>query len=152
LRSFDPLRRDYSVVLGRETSTQLNNGIIVGRRGAPFLRMMLEAYRSYVGARREMWGYFPTILPHQLADIFPHLVHVEETSIARPNWHREELKQLYVGRSYNWTSNYCVHVWSALDKSWLPPTPRSKAELAVTKSTLGQIMKHALYGDKDRHA
>ena len=38
LKSFDDLRR-YDFTLGRETSYSLNNGVMVGRRGAPFAQV-----------------------------------------------------------------------------------------------------------------
>ena len=38
LKSFDDLRR-YDFTLGRETSFALNNGVMVGRRGAPFAQV-----------------------------------------------------------------------------------------------------------------
>ena len=145
VRSFDPLRLNYSVVLGRETGGGLNNGIIVGRRNAPFLRIWLEAYRSYQG-EREVWGYTPVILPHRLAEIFPHLVHVEERSIARPNWTPEEMERLYNGTTYNWTSNYCVHWWSHVSANWMQLAPRGLDDVGRINSTLGQVVRHALYG------
>ena len=84
LKSFDVLRR-YAMVLGRESGGQLSNGVIIAEREAPFLSIWLEAYRSYRG-REEGWGYLSTVVPHQLAALFPHLIHVEETSLNRPNW------------------------------------------------------------------
>jgi hypothetical protein len=109
--------------------------------------MVLEAYRSYLGERRNLWSYSACGVPHRLAEVFPHLVHVEETSIAQPNWQPEGLKQIFFENNYNWTSNYCVHVWGKMTENGLtPPVPSNPEELAACKSMLGQIMRHALYG------
>jgi len=59
LRSFDPLRRK-SLTMGRESSASISNGIIVGRRGAVFMRLWLEAYRTF---NPDVWAYHSTEVP-----------------------------------------------------------------------------------------
>jgi len=61
LRSFDPLRR-LPLTLGCESvkpPLRLANGIIIGRPGAVFLRLWLEAYKTYDGR----WNYCSIQVP-----------------------------------------------------------------------------------------
>jgi hypothetical protein len=144
LKSFDPLRL-HAMVLGRETLYHINSGVIVARRGAPFLSLWLDAYHSYKG-RAEPWGELATGVPHKLAVTYPHLIHVEETSINRPNWKESEVRQLYLGH-YDWTGNYAVHVW----QHDLPPAapPERPGDVDGLDSTLGEICRLILYGSMD---
>ena len=52
LKSLDPLRV-HKLTLGVSGPNEISNGIIIARRGAPFLRMWLENYHSYVPG---VWG------------------------------------------------------------------------------------------------
>lgn len=142
LKSFDPLR-NYSTVMGRETDDKLNNGIIVARRGATFLRLMQAAYRSYRG-HNESWEYTPVVLPHRLAAIFPDLIHIERTSIARPNMDEAEMRRFFRG-VYDWSNNYCVHVWTNNGRYRLPSQP---PKTSLRNWTLCNIIYYILYDKK----
>ena len=134
LQSFHPLR-EYEVTLGRETSKALANGIILAKRAAAFLRIWLETYHTYSSKE---WGAHSTAMPHKLLQLFPHLLHVEETSLIRPNIH--EIDLLFQGH-YPWRNNYAMHVWKRRG-----PVPQNSAQLKGLNSTLGDIMRHVLYG------
>jgi len=86
-----------------------------------------------------------TIVPHQLAAIYPHLIHVEETSLNRPNWQADEVRTLYLGH-YDWSQNYAIHVWQRSAPSKIPQVPEDINQL---NSTLGQISRFILYGSKE---
>jgi len=61
-RSFDPLRR-MPLTLARESIlpiVTISNGIIVCRRGAVFLRLWLETYRTF---DPDVWSYHSTHIP-----------------------------------------------------------------------------------------
>ena len=133
LRSFHPLRQ-YEVTLGRETKVSLANGIILAKRAPAFLRIWLETYRSY---RSNEWAAHSTQMPHKLLQLFPHLLHVEETSLVRPNFNEKDL--LFRGH-YPWQNNYAMHVWKKKG-----PVPQNSTQLKGLNSTLGDIMRHVLY-------
>ena len=62
LRSFDPLRR-MPLTVGRESLepvAAVANGIIACRRGAVFMRLWLETYRTY---NPRAWAYHSTKIP-----------------------------------------------------------------------------------------
>ena len=133
LKSFDDLRK-YDVTLGRETNFSLANGIIMAKRGAAFLRIWLETYHSF---REDEWGEHSCVMPNKLLSVVPHLVHVEETSLLRPNWKETDL--LFSGH-YPWRKNYAIHVWKRRGK-----VPQNPTDLINLNSTLGEIMRHVLF-------
>lgn len=133
MRSFEPLLQ-HDVTLGRETPTGLANGFILAKRAAPFLRLWLETYHTYQVSE---WSTHSVRIPHQLLQLFPHLLHVEETSLVRPNY--REAKQLFYGK-YPWEKNYAIHVWKRRG-----PVPKNSSELKGMNSTLGDVMRHILY-------
>ena len=54
----------------------------------------------------------PGLVPYNLWKRFPHLVHVEETTLHRPNYF--ELEKIWRSETYNWRDNYSVHLWFRL--------------------------------------
>ena len=138
LKSFDPLRQ-FPFVLGRESGDSIGNGIIVARKDTLFLRLMLEQYWSYMGPDEE-WAKQSVHNVHKLAYVYPHLIHVEETSLNRPNW--MERSQIYAG-NYNWTNNYAMHLWLRL---WPKEKQPSGLEDIQSNTTIGEIVRHILFG------
>ena len=59
LRSFDPLRR-LPLTLARESGDAIANGIIVGRPGVVFMRLWIEAYKTY---DPKVWSYHSIFVP-----------------------------------------------------------------------------------------
>jgi hypothetical protein len=119
------------VTLGRETPGALSNGLILAKRSAAFVRIWLETYHTF---QISEWSLHSCELPHRLMQLFPHLVHVEETSFVRPNW--QEKKLLFSGH-YPWRQNYAVHVWKRHGK-----VPENSTEIRELNSTLGEAMRH----------
>ena len=136
VKSFDPLRV-YDLVLGRELPGSLANGIIVARKGAPFLRIWHETYRDY---RPKKWAYNSVSVPSLLSDLLPHLIHIELKSLVRPNY--LETKLLY-DSVYDWSRNYCVHLYKGRGVS----RPSRPEDIDRKNSTVGQIMRLLYYGD-----
>ena len=139
VRSFTPLRQ-FHFVIGRETADGLCNGIMVAERDAPFLRLILEQYHSYQGSNEE-WAGKSVYSPHKLALLYPHLVHVEETTLNRPNW--KEKDQIYDGR-YNWKNNYAVHLWM---RTWpKEKRPNGVEDILTKKTTFAELARLAIFG------
>lgn len=142
LQSFDPLRQ-YEMVLGREQPEALCNGIIIARRGAPFLQLILNLYDSYLGDDEE-WGYRANREPHRLALSHPELIHIEETSLDRPNWKESPL--IYSGL-YDWRSNFAMHLWV---RKWPEQdVPQGLKDVATANTTIGEMTRWILYGSSD---
>lgn len=139
LKSFDPLLK-YRTVLGRETAFGVCNGIIVACKGAPFIRLMLEQYRSYEGFEEE-WALKSVENLHRLVAMYPHLVHLEETSLNRPSWF--EKTSLY-HHQYDWSRNFAVHLFV---RSWPEVMrPSTLEELMLLDSTMGEMTRAIVYG------
>ena len=92
----------------------------------------------------EIWAGKATQVPHNLSQLYPHLIHVEERSLGHPNWDETEISELYRGH-YNWSGNYAVHVWGRNRRFH---HPRSPADIDRLDSTLGEICRLVLYGSK----
>ena len=142
VKSFTPLRR-FPFVIGRETPGGLCNGIMVAERGAPFLRLLLEQYHTYLGSY-EGWNRKSVVNANILAGLYPHLVHVEETTLNRPNW--KEMDQIYDGW-YNWTQNYAVHLWVRL---WPDEKrPNGVEDILTKKTTFAELARLAIFGSHE---
>jgi len=142
LKSFDPLLR-HNYVMGRVTPDQINSGIVLSRRGEAFLSLWLESYKSYKG-KGETYTHKATIVPHKLAELYPHLIHVEEESLNKPNWKPEGMRQLYTGH-YNWSDNYAIHLWHRYLPSGVS-VPKKPEDIEHLNSTLGEVIRFILYG------
>lgn len=104
VKSFDAMR-SHDFTMGRPVSYALNNGVMLGRQGAPFAQIWLETYRS--PSLRLDYGYESVRTAHNLSQLFPHLVHVEERSLAQPNYLNVEA---FYRDPYDWSDNYAIHV------------------------------------------
>jgi len=137
LRSFSPLLVSETV-LGRETSFGLGSGIIVARPQAPFICMWRQGYRTYIPWPWN-WANYAVWTPNKLAKAIPDHVHIEEDTLHHPNFDHSDL--LFRGH-YNWSRSYAMHIWKRYG-----PVPDSPDEMDSLDSTLGEVMRHAYYGD-----
>ena len=74
LRPFDPLLQ-HEFVMGMEPGTGLCNAVILARGDAEFLQLWREQYRSFDGSR---WNHHSVVLPWQMAQAHPQLIHVAD--------------------------------------------------------------------------
>ena len=138
LRSFDDLRGNM-VVYPRENNDKdkIQPAMLLGQRGSPFLRIVLELYRSYRG-EHESWDRVGLTAPNDLAEMFPHLIYVIEDSLNFPS--PEELFQGH----FNWTDNYVVHLWR--NRFEIPNGP---SDIKKLDSAFGEIMRYIYFGSKN---
>ena len=129
--SFDPLRK-YDFTLGRETKTLLANGVMLARRGAPFLRVWLETYRNY---QPNEWTANSNEMAHKIAAILPNLIHIEKDTLVFPNPAHVDL--LY-RKHYDWRTNYCIHLYMHENYKF----PVGPDELTKFNGASGEIMRH----------
>ena len=80
------------------------------------------------------------MMAHRLANIYPHLIHVEKTAFTNPYYKMNS--QMYGPKYYNYSNNYSVHVYC--EKFFFIPS--NEDELRGYNCTLGNIMRHVLYG------
>jgi len=139
IKSFDPLRQ-YSVTFGRENNFGVCNGIIIAERGAPFLRLLREQYHSYIGVQ-EMWAQKSVINTDLLARLYPHLVHIEDTTLNFPDYRHRVW--IYNGW-YNWTQNYAIHLWMRLWPMHL--RPNGFEDVLIKKTTFAEVARRIIFG------
>ena len=137
VKSFDTLR-SHDFTMGRPVSYALNNGVMLGRQGAPFAQIWLETYRS--PSLRLDYGYESVRTAHNLSQLFPHLVHVEERSLAQPNYLNVEA---FYRDPYDWSDNYAVHVMGET----VARIPTDAESLKGYDCMLGEVMRLAYFGD-----
>ncbi|KAL8596280.1 hypothetical protein ACOMHN_021320 [Nucella lapillus] len=107
LRSLDDLRQ-YPVVMGTETGTQLGNGFFLAEPEAEFLRLWQANYSDF---KDSQWAEHSTVRPKRLSLDYPHLVHIVDTFF-NPNYLRMPamFSRKYVLR-YDWSQHYGVHLY-----------------------------------------
>ncbi|XP_069114888.1 uncharacterized protein [Argopecten irradians] len=140
LKSFAPLRR-YEFSMGLEyhgTPGRLNNGIIIAKKNAAFLNIWQETYRNFT--ERE-WDQHSSIIPYNLQYQFPHLIHVEESSLNYPSGPD---RRLIYDEIYDWRSNYAIHLWHELHALTHSPT-----DIKSMNTTFGQISRYVYYNTTD---
>ena len=138
LKSFDPLRH-YNYTMGIEYHGypgRLNNGIIIAREGATFIKYWRETYHNF---RKSEWDEHDTQVPYELQFQFPYLIHVEEKTLNYPSG--KELDLIYE-RRYDWSNNYAMHLWSRLHDMEHGP-----AAIKTMNTTFGEITRFIHYGD-----
>ena len=132
LKSFDPLRV-YDTVLGKERWNGLCNGIILAKPNAKFIKLWLYSYRYY----SKRWDYNSIQFPLKLSRRLPGLLHIEESSLHRPNW--MELQYLYGNKQYDWSKNYAIHLWFRFYRK-----EHDFGNIGQVNSTFGQIVRYIL--------
>ncbi|XP_077985636.1 uncharacterized protein LOC144440206 [Glandiceps talaboti] len=151
----DPLRK-YDYVAGREDGYLLSGAVMMASKDSQFLK---EFYKSYEETYRDYCYNCNAIVDHHnLAEKFPHLIHIENYSMHRPdniNW-----KTLFY-RKFDWQNgHYTFHIWKDSLKlwSWIG-APRQKdgnyirefnlQNIRELDSAFGEMSRFIYYGTKD---
>jgi len=86
-------------------------------------------------------------VPFNLARRFPHLAHLDEDRINRPNF--DELQLIWGSGRFDWRRNYAVHLWYRLWKDQSPyyrgVTPDDD-NVKTWNATFGEMARSILYG------
>lgn len=135
LKSFDPLRK-HNFTLGLESPFHLGNGVIVSVKNAEFLKLWYDEYRSFSDLE---YNIHSVIVPYILSLKYPGLINVEMDTINYPDWSSHGLDLLYYKR-YDWSRNYCIHMWYRLHKKEYTP-----AYIKTLNSTFGEIARFIYY-------
>ena len=78
-------------------------------------------------------------MAHRLSQIYPHLIHIEESSFVHPTW--QHVADLY-NNNYNLSDNYSIHLY--LKKLYY--IPDIVEDLDGYNCTVGAAMRMVLYG------
>jgi len=129
LRPFDPLLQ-HPFVMGMEPGSGLCNAVILAQPDAQFLRRWQDEYRSF-DARR--WNHHSVVLPWQLAQAHPELIHVADKYAFFYPTHNDPVHRYLWGQQPQ-----LQHIMVRLGKNLL----RLLAEQLTGRR---DDMKHALY-------
>lgn len=138
LNSLDPVRK-FDATLGKEKPPKFIAGIIIGRKGALFLKLVYESYRD--NYRWFDWDYNCARVAYQIYLARPDLLHVEPYKFTTPDWHERNLLWDSV---IDWRDLYLIHIMGHSIRTEY--TPDSIQQL---NSTFGEIMRFIYYGRPD---
>lgn len=147
IRPLDDLRR-YECTVGLEQPTQVCGSAIICSKSSFFLLLWINSYLD--DYRINEWAYNSGKVPFKLAKRYPHLVHLEEYRINRPNFN--ELDQIWGPSKFEWTENYLLHIWYRLWKTLSPyydgiePDPHT---IKIMNNSFGEIARNIYYGSSD---
>jgi hypothetical protein len=141
LKSFEPLLC-YNITLAHESEDTLGNGIIVAKQNSKFIKIWIENYVE--DFQPDKWDFNSVQTAMKLAKKYPELIHIEAKSMLHPSW-ENELQYLYQENLYyNWTRNYCIHIWTQVNLASQNPDVIKKLN-----STYGQVMRYIWYGSSN---
>ena len=130
----------YDMVMGEELKGWLTNGIMLAKRQAPFLKEWYRAYKK--NFNDYVWNLNSVVLPGMIWKIHPEMIHVEHNSMNHPTWESSGMQQLYgEGDLYDWSNNYCVHLWYRKYDIDLDPET-----IKPLNTTVGQLFRYIYYG------
>ncbi|XP_069132313.1 uncharacterized protein [Argopecten irradians] len=137
IRSLDPLRK-YNFTLSHELDINLSNGLIMSARNASFLNVWYNEYATFDGV---VWAHHSTIVPYQLSQKYPHLIHIEKKTFVNPDYTNVDM---IFKENFNWSNNYAIHLYIRYYK-----VEHNFTDIRHLNTTLGSVARHVLYGIKE---
>ncbi|XP_021344386.1 uncharacterized protein LOC110444323 [Mizuhopecten yessoensis] len=137
LRNLNPLRK-YDFTLSHAFDYNLSNGLIMSARNASFVNIWYSQYSTYDPT---LWGHHSTIVPYQLSQQYPHLIHVENNSFVNPDY--DHVDMIFNG-NFNWNNNYAIHLF--IRKYDLE---HNFTDVRHLNTTIGAVSRHVLFSCKE---
>ena len=141
VRNMDPIRK-YNCSMGMEI-VGLNNGVILSAPQSPFLKLYYDSYKHFDDAQ---WNWNSCIEPYRLAGEHPDLIHIEPSSLSRPQWtdwwdmHRAWKN----GALVDWSHSYAINwIYSYHGDEHDPE------QIKTMNTTFGEVARHIYYGKSD---
>ncbi|XP_035692308.1 uncharacterized protein LOC118426857 [Branchiostoma floridae] len=138
MKPFHPLRR-FDFVLGNEIAG-LNNGLILSKKDAPFLKVWWENYKHFDDNK---WNFHSVMEPFRLAFVHPNLIQMEFNTLSRPGWEDWwDMKAMWnEDHLYPWSHVYGVHfIYSYHGEEHNPE------DIKHMRGTFGQMARWVYYG------
>lgn len=143
LKSLKPLMCKHEMVLGSESEVKLNNGFILAKPGARFIKLWINYY--LVQYDSFSWDYNSVCVPFNLWRLHRDWLHVEQRTFHYPSWREGEIQYIFQSYMYyDWSKNYVMHTWYRYYNRVLNPE-----RIKTRKSTLGQICRFIWYGSPE---
>jgi len=113
LKSFEPLRK-HEFVMGIQPDRGLCNAVMLAAPQARFLKIWHSEYQWFRSqGKDQFWEEHSVVLPAQLAQKHPDLLHIEEQkSFFYPNYDRPLV--LFGNAVEDFSKAYCLHLWESV--------------------------------------
>jgi hypothetical protein len=128
--------------MSNQSSGRLGCAFIMAERNSTFLQRWLDGYRYHY--RPEKYAYYSMVYPHILAKNHTDLIHIEYTTISRPQKMNYEKIYHKSYASYNWSYIYGIHLYIRMYKE-----PFDETSIRTMNFTLGSISRHVVCGNKE---
>lgn len=139
LKAWDPLLY-YETTMGAENPNLLGSGVITAIPNSKFIALWLESYKDFYDIK---WNYNSCVMPTKLSRKYPELVHIEWDTMHSPSWN--EVEWLYdEGKLWDWSLNYCVHLWYRYHR-----LEHSPEDIRKINTTMAEIFRYVYYGTPD---
>ncbi|XP_078694453.1 uncharacterized protein LOC144923637 isoform X1 [Branchiostoma floridae x Branchiostoma belcheri] len=138
MKPFHPLRR-FDFVMGCEIAG-LNNGLILSKKDAPFLKVWWENYKHFDDNK---WNFHSVMEPFRLAFKHPNLILMEFNTLSRPGWEDWwDMKAMWnEDHLFPWSHVYGVHfIYSYHGDEHNPE------DIKHMRGTFGQMARWVYYG------
>ena len=139
LQPVDDLLQHHVTMAWEKPNQSFGNGLFLAEPNNTFLNAWYDKYRKFTNT---WWTYFSTTVPRQLYSQHPEMnIHIVDTFF-RPNlWNITRL--VYQGR-YDWSNHYAMHLYYRRNQKYF------RGNFEQRNTTLGEIARHILFGDKKR--
>ena len=139
LQPMDDLLQHHVTMAWEKPNRSFGNGLLLAEPNNTFLNAWYDKYRKFTNT---WWAYFSTTVPRQLYSQHPEMnIHVVDTFF-RPNlWNITRL--VYQGR-YDWSNHYAMHLYYRRNQKYF------RGNFEERNTTLGEIARHILFGDRKR--
>ncbi len=141
VRNMDPIRK-YNYTMGMEIAG-LNNGVIFSAPQSAFLKIYYDSYKNFDDGQ---WNLNSCVEPYRLASEHPDLIHIETSSLSRPQWTDwwDMRRAWRNGALVDWDHSYAIHwIYSYHGDEYNPE------QIKTMNTTFGEVARHIYYGKKD---
>ena len=130
----------HHVTMGWERRNHsFGNGLFLAEPNSPFLNAWYNKYKKFTNA---WWGYFSTVVPRQLYIQHPEFnIHVVDTFFRPDLWN---ITKLLYEAHYDWSNHYALHLYYRRNQKYF------RGNFEQRNTTLGEIARHILFGDKKK--
>ncbi|OWF42775.1 hypothetical protein KP79_PYT07195 [Mizuhopecten yessoensis] len=124
--------------MGPEDGNTLSNGILLAERNTLFLQLWLKEYDNY---NPDNWGYNALIVPFELSQKHPEMIHIERDKLVNPTYNcRHQIFKM----NFDWSENYTIHLYIRRFKSVF-----DILSFRTMNNTLGAVTRYLLFGHKE---
>ena len=136
INSFNPIRK-YPFVMSNELANSVINCVLLSEPNAGFLKVWGEGYKKVYN---DDWRRNSMHNPKIMSKLYPHLIHVENDTLAYPSW--PHVAKLYTD-TFDWRRIYSLHVQGkGKGQYYQNMFPNSMEAIQISNTTIAAIMRY----------